>query len=397
LAEAGPEQNQLFENFLAERYEGGRARVPNPNSQTRERYREVAVSTALKDPEFQRKIRVEFERWREKEDEDLDEAESRPLPREAPRTPRWAEAQEKLLGIARKGKVIAEQELGGGVNQTSVRTLRAGDAEQRFVWKPKSGERPDARIGIEVGSYHQREAAAYGFDRLLGEGTVIPPTTSTGDGSYQAFESGAVSLLDVFDPVMSVEDLADNQDFHRINVLDLVLGNEDRHPGNIMFVKDASKPGGHRFIAIDNGFTLADPSDKGDELTWNIKDPWTDIYNGSDRLEAQDALAKSTTSIDRDLHEQLQEVDHDDFVRTMVENGIKSKKAILAALVRLSAMQRDRKIVGSFTGDHHPWKFLGAQQEFQRMAAKEPKRLLDLAGDGPSLEELRATVERGLA
>lgn len=393
---AKADRDPLFEKFLTERYEGGRARVPNPNPRTRDRYREVSVSTAMRDPAFERKLRVEFERWRGSKKDDKSPKKKSPAKDD---TPRWAAAQDEILRIAKDGEVVKDESIGDGTNANEVRKrrLKVGDREADFVWKSREGEVPNNRIGIPQGTYHQREAATYDLDRLLGEGTVVPPTRSNGEGSYQEFASGSRSLLDVMDPVMSAEDLAEHPDFHRINVLDMITGHEDRHPGNVMFAKDSSKPGGHRFVAIDNGFTLADPSDKIGVRAWQVKDPWSDIYQGDERLAVKNAIAKSTQSIDRDLHEQLQKVDHDEFVRAMVDKGIKDKKALLAALVRLSALQRDRKIVGSFTGEHHPYRHLGAQQQFQHMAAKEPKRLLEMAGDGPSFDDLRSTVERALA
>lgn len=393
-------RDPLFEKFLGERYEGGRAKVPNPNPRTRGRYREVAVSTALRDPVFEKKLRLEFERWKgsEKSESEPKTAPAKTAP--AKPTPRWMARQDEILDLALKGEVVAEHPLGAEgetANKVSKRRLKLGDSERDFVWKPEAGEAASFRIGIPEGSYHRREQAVYDVDRLFGEGTVVPPTKSDGQGSYQEFQDGALSMFDVIEPVMSVEDLADNPDFHRINVLDLITGHEDRHPGNLMFVKDSSRPGGHRFIAIDNGTSLADPTDKVGLRAWEVKDPWTDIYQGEERVQARQALARSTQSIDRDLHDQIKEVDHDAFVRTLVRAGIKDRKALLASLVRLSAIQRDRKIVGSFAGEHHPHRFLGSQQEFQFFSAKEPRKLLSMAGDGPSLDELRSVVDRALA
>jgi hypothetical protein len=395
LAKAEGAVDPLFEKFLKERYEGGRARVPNPNPKTRARYSEVSVSTALKERSFAQRIQLEFQSWKDKG--------SKPeAPKKAParaETPRWMAEQDELLQLAARGHVVAEERIGEGetANEVYKRRLKLGDEEKDFIWKPAEGEDVGARLGIPSGSYHRREAAAYDVDRLLGEGTVVPPTYTNGEGSYQQFANGSLSLFDVTEPLMPAGDLADHPDFHRINVLDTILGHEDRHPGNVLFARDSSKPGGVRFIAIDNGFTLGDPDDKVGVRAYQTRDAWTDIYEGEERQQARTEFQRSLQNIDKDLHEQVKDIDHEAFVRAMVSTGIKTKKALLSALVRLSAIQRDRKVMGSFKGEHHPLKYLGAQQEFQHMSGKEPQKLLDLAGDGPSLGDLRATVERVLA
>jgi tRNA nucleotidyltransferase/poly(A) polymerase/2'-5' RNA ligase len=54
-----------WEQFLAERYDGGKKKVLNTNPQTRKRYPEVAASTLLKtSPHFRAQVQKEFAEWR---------------------------------------------------------------------------------------------------------------------------------------------------------------------------------------------------------------------------------------------------------------------------------------------------------------------------------------------
>lgn len=62
--ETAPEPKKDFDAFLKEKYQGGKARVQNPNPVTRKIYPEVAVSTALKkDKKFRNKLEQEFHAW----------------------------------------------------------------------------------------------------------------------------------------------------------------------------------------------------------------------------------------------------------------------------------------------------------------------------------------------
>jgi hypothetical protein len=516
--EQGLRNDPLFPKFLEEKYQGGEARVPNPNHETRERFPDVSFSTAMKDAGFRKQVHNEFELWKGeqavtekrhkrlevgetvehisqlREDDVLEDSNAavgggryrvvsihdgyirtrevdengkdsrsttsipklsltsgrfkriedpaaeerekakkreeaqakereerqeraRERAREREKNPpdssAWAAAQEKLLDLARTGEVIHARPIGDGnnANVTSLRTLRGSDGtEHRFVWKPKTGEAKGLRHGISAGSYHQREAAAFGFDRLLGEGTVVPPTVSNGEGSYQAFEAGAQTFLDVDAdfPDISVGDLSEHPDFHRINLLDAILGNEDRHRGNIMLVADDSQPSGHRFIAIDNGLTLATPTKKKHAGHYVAREPWSAALASRVSYEKRDAVkervgkavAQSTQDIDPELHARLKKVTPDAFAKALTSAGVRTPAAIAAALVRFSAIQRDPKIIGKIAkwmGAEGENAHLQAIQAFFYLSGKTPDKLLQLAGgDGPSPEELFKVVKRAL-
>lgn len=50
-----------FESWFDKRYEGGKKKVKNPNPETKERYPEITVSTAMKTPSFAKKVYSEYQ------------------------------------------------------------------------------------------------------------------------------------------------------------------------------------------------------------------------------------------------------------------------------------------------------------------------------------------------
>jgi hypothetical protein len=52
-----------WDEFLAAKYDGGRKKVPNPNLKTKDRYPEVTLFTALKDPATAAKVQEEYQVW----------------------------------------------------------------------------------------------------------------------------------------------------------------------------------------------------------------------------------------------------------------------------------------------------------------------------------------------
>lgn len=492
----------LFEKFVEEKYQGGDARVPNPNPKTKKHWPEVSFTTAMGDDGFRRQVLEEFARWKSEQDDKpseskgrhkrleigqtvehisqlrvgdviqsdrkgapkrrivrleegavfaqevdddgahgherrlselaiasgrhkriadpsspenkakreeakkLEEAAAKKRKDEARaeraknrgKSPAWAKKQDALLDLIHDGSVVQEQRIGGegNVNETYKRRMKLGDAESEFVWKPASGEADGdygpLRTGIERGTYHQREAACYNIDRLLGDGTVVPPTATTGEGSYQAFQRGAHTFYEIYAGAASVphltsSELKEHPDFNRMNVLDLIVGHEDRHIGNIMFVRDSKAPSGLRFIAIDNGLALASVDDKSDEYSYCARNPWKPIFGS-----VSEAVYDSTHSIDPKLHEKVKGIDHVDFVESMVDSGIREESALLAALVRLSALQRNPNILGKLDEDSHS-EVTESVRRFLYLAGSRPQFLLEQAGSGPSLEDLQAVVK----
>ena len=322
------------------------------------------------------------------------------------------QAVEQALDIARNGSIVARESLsaGGagegnpGVNVSEIVRLRHNGQDQIYIRKPADGEESFLRVGIPSGTYHSREQAAFGIDQLLGQGGVVPPTVTRGDddGSYQLWSAGSSTMVgdDLNDLVqqVSVEDLQSVPSFHRLNLLDLIQGHEDRHRGNLMHTFDGQEatPENLRFIGIDNGlaFSNANP----DPSHHAYINPWRGYYyedkknmswaeqvraHHEGEIAGDKAVATSLTSIPEDLQQQLQAIDLGDAAKQMVGAGVKEQSAVRAALSRIAALQADPKIFQQFLDDNDG-NLEEAWQGFQYEAGTGA--LLDRLDDGDSIK-----------
>lgn len=341
--------------------QGRKFRNPNPDA----RKQEVQFDS-LPDDE-QKKI---YRQW----------AGQRGVTEEAP-TARRPETREEInsrnLDIARQGKVVSSEVLshggrGGpeegspGVNQSSIVKLSHNGQEQMFIHKPAEGEEKHLRVGIPGGTYHAREQAAYQLDRMLGSDGVVPVTATRGDGSYQLWAEGARAMhgSDLDDLVGRVkpEDLHRSPDFERVNVLDLITGHEDRHRGNLLyyFQGEDKTPENLRFVAIDNGLSMASPSELPDHHAYYH--PFGAFYLDDEtkmeherqqdadvaRHRGNQAVAKSLSSLTPEMQEKLKQVKLGDAAKAMTAAGVDEEGAVRAALTRIVALQADPKIFGEF-------------------------------------------------
>ena len=164
--------------------------------------------------------------------------------------------QTALYGQVHQVKPISERTL----NQTFKVTLKHKGHKADFVFKPTSSEKDAMRRGIDPGTYHAREAAAYQIAKSLGL-TQVPKTITRGtdNGSYQLWRSGTKSLSSTrgkkeFASKVNIDNIDKSPDFEAVNFLDLVLGNTDRHEGNLLYAFEGEeKPENVRYLAIDNG------------------------------------------------------------------------------------------------------------------------------------------------
>lgn len=147
--------------------------------------------------------------------------------------------------------------LGGGANVSKKLTWtdEVGRRAQG-VWKPAGGEERHLRYNIRGGTYHQREAAAYALDKMMGGETVVPPTVSRtlkGEaGSLQRFQPGS-KVAHKISQAQGAEALPlEDASVRRMQLLDFISGNTDRHNGNWLVDKRG------RAVAIDNGLSFPD-------------------------------------------------------------------------------------------------------------------------------------------
>lgn len=420
------EQTEEFWSWMRQNH----PRVRNPNPDGRER--DIASDT-LKDYAegggnyAQQATQIVEQYYRQYQQTQEQEGGA---PQKPPTEKERRETNRQNLEIAKNGKVVDRKVLssggrgtGGPVNQSEIVKMEHEGKTQNFIRKPAEGEERNLRIGIPGGQYHAREAASYGFDSMLGGRGVVPVTHTRGDedGSYQVWAQGARAMhgddLDELVEKVSLDDLPKNPDFQRLNLVDLITGHEDRHRGNLLYhFEGEEKPENLRFVAIDNGLSMAAPSGARDHRVY--VNPFTGWYREDKeavqaamdrgdfneamnipRKEANEAekkgnaaVAKSLSRISSDLLGALEDLDLDDVAKTMTSSGINDKGAVRAMLVRIASLRSDpnifRDLLQEEGGD------LGnAWRTFQHLSGKDDE-LLFRSGAG---EDAEREIDRALA
>jgi hypothetical protein len=141
-------------------------------------------------------------------------------------------------------RIVTRTALGGGVNKTYIVTLSNG---ARCVWKPSSEEDKTAlRTRLERDHQARREAGAYLVDKAMGHYAGVPPTIvrslSGQSGALMAYVSRASTA--------EGRPISVDAEYGMVAVFDNVVGNTDRHEGNLLLTRD-----GHK-VPIDHGLTF---------------------------------------------------------------------------------------------------------------------------------------------
>lgn len=208
-------------------------------------------------------------------------------------------------------------------NATFLVTLRrAGDVEQRAIYKPVRGERPlwDFEPGL-----HRRERAAFLVSERLGVG-VVPPTVirdgPLGEGSFQWFVDADHSehYFTIFEQYDSLHDQCRD-----IAVLDILANNTDRKSGHCLLA-------GARVWAIDNGLCFSSPY-KLRTVIWEF---------GGESIDDAilDRVAPMVTQIPVDIAALL----GDDEIAAMQR--------------RAGALVTERRLPDDDGGHHYPWPLI---------------------------------------
>jgi len=375
----------------------------------------------------------------------------------------------KTLDIARNGTEISKDVLSGGgagksteeraelagQNQSFIVELEHNNKREKFVFKPAEGEEEGLSLSVPGGTYHQREQAAYGLDSLVGGRTIVPPTITKGDksGSFQSFQEGARGI-NSFEDMNAVvdkvpfEDLVQNPDFERLNVMDLMMGHEDRHRGNIMVRFDGEeKPENLRLVAIDNGIAMGGKLPEA--KSYGYRNPflqWTSVkgFGSQDTGEAEAPPSEGTVKLDKtapipqgtrkldegtakiddmpsakeierayneleenakdkglkavretlgnispDLHKQIKDVKLPDVAKSMADAGMRDPGAVRGQMVRMAAMQADPKIFSKVLADNDN-DLEKSWRAFQHMSHGD--ELLKLAG----AEDKAAEIDKAM-
>jgi len=324
-----------------------------------------------------------------------------------PTDPDWEAKEQQILDTAISGQKQGRDRGvgGGGVNGAKLRTMRLGDRDQKFVFKSKHKEpgQPGSgynrqlsnKTGIPSGEMHNREKGAYELDRLLGAGTVIPPTTSTGEGhdglgAYQTFVDGFTTFNNESSRSrFSRDDMLRHADVGRIMVLDALMGHQDRHGGNIGISRvdpnGPTTPQNTRFHAIDNGYALAETRSNQSSGSWDIRDPWrSNLFR--DYFEA----------MPQDMQDRLARVSTKDLASALIGSGLKNKSLLEAAAVRLAVLKDNPEALYSLMSQHCSRE---GQRQFQYLSHHKPDELLrnhtDL--DPDALESIRREINETLS
>jgi len=334
-----------------------------------------------------------------------------PPPITFPSNHNWEADHKAILDVARQGAPRgADGSMGGGVNAPVRRKMKAGDREEEFVFKAKHLEpgQPGSRnyrhgqlsnkTGVPSGEMHNREAGAYALDHLLGEGVIVPETTTTGQGikglgAYQRM------LPDLFTAAqngqslrgISNKDLLRHPGVGRQLVLDALMGHQDRHYGNMGFSWiDPSGPKtaeNLRVHAIDNGYALAETTPGQSPGSWDIRDNWSET-GGSER---RNFVKEFFERIPDHVLDRLKDVSTKDVAQALVSSGLTSKSAIEAVALRLAVMKADPELLGRMISADDS---RSAQQNFQFQSHHKQKKLLQEAG---LPESTLADIQRDVA
>lgn len=160
--------------------------------------------------------------------------------------------------------VVSKKHLGGGINSTYIVTLSNG---AKAVFKPTAGEdQRKLRNQCEEDHQGKREQAAYIVDKALGHIGRVPPTVrrtlidengKEEEGALLYFIPEAkTASVSYQEKAAILKNSPDNSSYHRMAVLDNVIGNLDRHGGNWMVTKDGDA------LPIDHGLAFPFKNEK---------------------------------------------------------------------------------------------------------------------------------------
>jgi hypothetical protein len=212
--------------------------------------------------------------------------------------------------------VVSKTKLGGGANGTYIVTLSNG---VKAVWKPSAQETlVHFRWQLEPDHLARREAAAYVVDEALGHLTGAPPTV------YRTLEGASGALMAFVGNANTAtgRTLPEGPEYDALAVFDHVIGNLDRHPGNLLLTPD-----GH-MIPIDHGLTFP---------LGNNRKGWSRLVFGNQGLH--NFLFKKKVKLDAPALASLRQLvkQRDSVTQQLVALGI-DPRAVSAMYERVEAM-----------------------------------------------------------
>ncbi|CAJ1381074.1 unnamed protein product [Effrenium voratum] len=196
-----------------------------------------------------------------------------------PGTQTWPQGSPKRLfhtdtlgnvnGFSKRDKLV-EEILEGGVHTSpldhgqtgTVYALEAGD-HKIAIFKPVDGEKFERR-SLDKGKGVVREESVYLVDRLCGSQAGVPVSSRakievdghTLEGSVQAFMMDVQGFIEDYAMPRDLDrakEFVQQEDAESLALLDMRVFNMDRHPGNLLLLKE-EKP--HVLGPIDHGCCL---------------------------------------------------------------------------------------------------------------------------------------------
>lgn len=159
------------------------------------------------------------------------------------------------------GAVTDAAHLGGGINTTLVGTVDDNGTDRKVIIKPVAGAAGRIYDAIPGNTDPQRERAAYIIAKRLHPDTPAPRVVVRQvdlSGYVAAFgqDLSGPAIVQDFKPGKTVQRAGGGfsqftpEEKHKVGLLDAVIGNLDRHHGNMMVSPDG------KLIPIDHGLAL---------------------------------------------------------------------------------------------------------------------------------------------
>lgn len=237
-------------------------------------------------------------------------------------------------GFLGQAEVVKEVQMSfeQGVTEPWRLTLRRGGVVRRAIWKDATGVRGGYLEGWRY------EIAAYIVDKLLGVG-MVPPTT------LRVLHGGPGSIQLWIDNTSLLRDLAKknaNQEAFRSDAwknagyiaqfFDNLIGNEDRHTGNVLVTRD------FRTILIDHSRTFR----IGERFVEDIPFSEKNVPPGELMRRLPRALVERTSALsERELREALEDLLSEAEIRAVVAR----QRILLDEVGRIIARYGERDVL----------------------------------------------------
>ena len=255
------------------------------------------------------------------------------------------------------GPVLEQKEIAVG---TSSETLLVEGKGFKGVFKPQAGEGfvDDAgdwirdTITNRKFTLAQREKMAQELDRRLGTNMIpdvkIRDVKGRGQGSIQRFVDDAKTADDLHPTLLDEMNLI--EDLERQFILDVLIGNTDRHSSNWM-VKNIG--GRHRVVSIDNGLTfpkaartLGGTGDADILGLMEFRNETTSFL----RFGLKQSGGKMTPALRTKLINNIDALDVDKFIRNFGQNMSKFEESAFRARVKFVRQALDEDTLFTKTG-----------------------------------------------